>query len=76
MLDAHFVDGGSVDVIDVVACVEDGGHQLGDDVARHLIGDGGVAGGEGRLDVVFGEEDGDIVGRFALAQEPADALEV
>ena len=37
--DAEFVDGGGVDVVDVVAGVENGGHQLRGDSAPHLVGD-------------------------------------
>ena len=76
MGDAQLVDGGGVHVVDVVAGVEDGGHEFGGDEALHLVGDGDVAGGEGGLGVVFGEEDGDVVGGLALAEEPTGALEV
>ena len=42
----------------------------------HGSGDGDVGGGEAGPGVVGGEEDGDLVGGFALAEEVADALDV
>ena len=72
----ELIDGGGVDVVDVVAGVENGGHQLQGDALLHLVGYGDVAGGEGGLGIIFRQENGDVVGRFALAQEPAYALEV
>ena len=42
----------------------------------HGSGDGDVGGGEAGPGVIGGEEDGDLVGGFALAEEPADALDV
>ena len=72
----EFVDSGGVDEVEVVAGVEDGGDEVGGDALVHLVGDGVVAGREGGLGVVFGEQDGDVVGGFALAEEPAHALKV
>ena len=46
------------------------------DEALHRSGDGDVGRGEAGPGVVGGEEDGDLVGGFALAEEVADALDV
>ena len=74
--EAYGVDGVGVDVVEVVTGGEDGGHQRGGDEALHGSGDGDVGGREAGPGVVGGEEDGDLVGGFALAEEPADALDV
>src|SRR5947207_1896342 len=74
--EADGVDGVGVDVVDVVAGGEDGGHQCGSDELLHGSGDGDVGGGEACPGVVGGEEEGDLVGGLALAEEPADALDV
>ncbi len=70
------VDGVGVDEVDVVAGGEDGGHEFGGDEVRHgsaVTVTGRARSGPG---VVGGEEDGDLVGGLALAEEPADALDV
>ena len=74
--EAYGVDCVGVDVVDVVTHVENGGHQRGGDEALHGSGDGDVCGREAGPGVVGREEDGDLVGGFALAEEPADALDV
>ena len=74
--EAYGVDGVGVDEVDVVAGGEDGGHEGGGDELLHGSGDGDVGGGEAGPGVVGGEEDGDLVGGLALAEEPADALDV
>src|ERR1700733_6442272 len=74
--EADGVDGVGVDVVDVVAGAEDGRHQGWGDELLHGSGDGYVSRGEAGPGVVGGEEDGDLVGGFALAEEPADALDV
>ena len=48
----------------------------GGDELLHGAGDGDVGGREAGPGVVGGEEDGDLVGGLALAEEPADALDV
>ena len=74
--EADLVDGVGVDEVEVVA----GGEDRGDDLAGHEFlhgsGDGDVGWGEAGPGVVGGEEDGDLVGGLALAEEPADALDV
>src|SRR5437868_7907600 len=74
--EADGVDGVGVDEVDVVAGGEDGRHEGGGDELLHGSGDGDVGGGEAGPGVIGGEEDGDLVGGLALAEEVADALDV
>ena len=65
--EANRVDGVGVDEVDVVAGGEYGGHKRGDDEVGHFFGDGDFARRELRPGVIGGEEQGNLIGRLALA---------
>ena len=76
VVDAEAVDGVGVDEVHVVAGGENGGQEAWGDKARHFSGNGDFPGREVGPGVVGGEEEGDLIGGLALAEEPADALDV
>lgn len=76
VVDAETIDGVGVREVHVIAGGEDGGHEFRGDEAGEFAGDGGFAGGEVCPGVIGWKQECDLIGRLALAEEPANALDV
>ena len=65
-------DGGGVDVVEAVSCVEDCSRQCRGDVVGNIVSKRDVAGNKVGPSIVGRNVDGHVIRRHALAQESAE----
>src|ERR1022692_1262483 len=70
------VDGGRVNVVDVIASIENGRHKSGGNPLLHFFGNRHVTGCECCLSIILRQQNRNVVGRLPLTQQPAYPLQV
>ena len=70
------VDGGRVNVVDVIASIENGRHKSGGNPLLHFVRNRHVTGCECCLSIILRQQNRNVVGRLPLTQQPAYPLQV